>query len=111
MVSRSGPNTWWAYLVVKGLPVVAWVRTMPRSKRPEHTRMKAMRSRCDVSMLAGTLNTNPENGASSGPPPSSSGRGAGEGTRSTTASSRKRTPKLVSAEPKNTGVDCAGGTA
>ena len=66
IVSRSWPNTWWAYLVANGLPVGSWVTTMPRSNRPEHTRRNAMRSRCDGSMLACTLNTKPENGASSG---------------------------------------------
>ena len=65
-----------------------------------------MRSRWDGSMLACTLNTNPENGASSGRGrPSTSGRATGRGTRSMTASSSLRTPKLVSAEPKNMGVD------
>ena len=64
-----------------------------------------MRSRWEGSMLACTLNTNPENGASSGRgTPSTSARGAGDGTRSTTASSSLRTPKLVRAEPKKTGV-------
>ena len=62
MVSRSWPNTGWAYLVANGLPVRPWVTTMPRSKRPEQTRRNAMRSRCDGSMLACTLNTKPENG-------------------------------------------------
>ncbi len=108
MVSRSWPNTWWAYLVAKGLPVGWWVTTMPRSNRPEQTRRKAMRSRWDGSMLACTLNTNPENGESSGRgTPSTSGRGAGAGNRSTTASSSLRTPKLVSAEPNSTGVASA----
>ena len=48
-----------------------------------------MRSRCDGSMLAWTLNTKPENGASSGRgrAPSASARGSAAGTRSTTASS------------------------
>jgi hypothetical protein len=64
-----------------------------------------MRSRCALSMLACTLNTNPENGASRArAPPSTSRRRAGRGTRSITASSSRRTPKLVRAEPKNTGV-------
>ena len=65
-VSRSWPNSEWAYLVENGLPVRPWVTTMPRSKRPEHTRMKATRSRWAGSMLACTLNTKPEKGASSG---------------------------------------------
>ena len=34
MVSRSWPNTEWAYLVANGLPVGPWVTTMPRSNRP-----------------------------------------------------------------------------
>ena len=110
IVSRSWPNTEWAYLVANGLPVRPWVTTMPRSKRPEHTRRKAMRSRCDGSMLACTLNTNPENGASSG-------RGVavdvGRGRRAAAPGRPRRraacrTPKLVSAEPKNTGVGLAG---
>ena len=78
MVSRSWPNTWWAYFVANGLPVGPWVTTMPRSNRPEQTRRNAMRSRWEGSMLACTLNTKPENGASSGRgTPSTSSRGAG----------------------------------
>ena len=53
---------------------------MPRSNRPEQTRTKAMRSRWERSMLACTLNTNAENGASSGRGlPSTSARGVGGG--------------------------------
>ena len=65
-VSRSWPNIDCAYLVANGRPVAAWVSTMPRSNRPEHTRTNAIRSRCAGSMLACTLNTRPENGASTG---------------------------------------------
>ena len=64
IVSRSCPNTVAAYLVANGLPVRSQVTTMPRSNRPEQTRAKAMRSRWGGSMLACTLNTNAENGAS-----------------------------------------------
>ena len=104
MVSRSWPNTEWAYLVAKGLPVGPWVTTIPRSNRPEHTRTNAMRSRWLGSMLACTLKAKAENGASSGRgTPDVSSRGCGDGARSTTASSSRRTPKLVSADPKNTG--------
>ena len=107
-VSRSRPKAVWAYLVAKGLPVLSWVTVMPRSKRPEHTRKKAMRSRWDGSMLAWTLKTKPAKGASRGRgTPSSPVRGVGDGTRSTTASSSMPTPKLVSAEPKKTGVASA----
>ncbi|CAB5069279.1 unannotated protein [freshwater metagenome] len=56
-------------------------------------------------MFACTLNTNPENGESSGRfSPEVSARGDGLGTSSMTESRRSRTPKLVSAEPKNIGV-------
>ena len=102
---RPGGRTWWR----RACPVRPWVTTMPRSKRPEQTRRKAMRSRWDGSMLACTLNTKPENGASSGARRRRRRRRGGwaTGTRSTTASSSLRTPKLVSAEPKNAGVDSA----
>ena len=56
-------------------------------------------------MLACTLNANAEKGASTSLwALCTSYRGAGDGAKSTTASSRSRTPKLVSADPKNTGV-------
>ena len=61
------------------------------------------------SMLACTLNTNAEHGSSRGRGLSStSSRAVGAGARSTTASSRCRTPKSVSADPANTGVRLAG---
>ena len=57
-------------------------------------------------MLACTLNTNAVHSPSSGrASPVIVCRGSGAGARSTIASSRLRTPKLVSAEPTNTGVD------
>ena len=65
-VSRSGPNAVVAYFVVRSRPVRWLVTLMPRSKRPEQMRANAMRSRCDGSMLACTLNTKAENGLSSG---------------------------------------------
>ena len=65
-VSRSAPNAVVAYLVVSSRPVRSHVTVMPRSKRPEQMRAKARRSRCDGSMFAWTLNTNAENGLSSG---------------------------------------------
>ena len=106
-VSRSCPNTEWAYLVANGLPVGSWVTTMPRSNRPEHTRTNATRSRCDGSMLACTLNTNAENGSSIlRAAPSTSSRGDGGGASSTMPSSSMPTPKLVMADPTNTG-DCS----
>ena len=78
MTSRSRPNTCWAYLVAKDFPVRLWVTTMPRSKMPEQTRMKATWSRWALFMPAWTLKTNPANGASTGRgAPSTSGRGRG----------------------------------
>ena len=81
--------------------------TMPRSNRPEHTRTNAIRSRCAGSMLACTLKTNPENGASSGPARRRRRRRGRRRRRQVDARRRaaRRTPKLVSAEPNNTGVD------
>ena len=79
---------------------------MPRSKRPEQIRANARRSRWAGSMLACTLNTNAENPASSDRgAPSASSRGEGGGARSITASRIIRTPKVVSAEPTNSGVE------
>ena len=68
---------------------------MPRSKRPEQTRRKAIRSRCAGSMLAWILNTKPENFGSSGCDAcaSASRRGSGAGDSSTT-----RVEQLLHAE-------------
>ena len=80
MVERSRPNIACAYLVANGRPVASWVRTMPRSNRPEQTRTKATRSRCDLSIEAWTLNTSPENGDSMArASPDADGRGEGGG--------------------------------
>ena len=58
----SAGRTWWrtARRCARGSA------TMPRSNLPEHTRAKAIRSRCAGSMPACTLKTNPQNGASTG---------------------------------------------
>ena len=105
MVSRSEPNAVVAYFVPTVLPVRAQDTSMARSKCPEHTRANAKRSLWLGSMLACTLNTNAEKSLSNArSAPESSTRGAGAGARSTAASNNIRTPKLVSAEPTNTGV-------
>ena len=76
LAEQPSGRTWWR----RACRCVPWVTTMPRSKRPEQTRKKAMRSRCDGSMLACTLKTKPEKGASSGRGTSSSPtRGVGDG--------------------------------
>ena len=67
-VERSAPNTDDAYFVANGLPVRAMVIVMPRSKWPLQIRANASRSRCDLSMLACTLNTNALQPASIGRP-------------------------------------------
>ncbi len=82
---------------------------MPRSKWPLATRTKAMRSRCAGSMLAWILKTTPVNLGSSGCTTRwMAARSPGAGARSTSASSTSRTPKLLTAEPKNIGVWLAG---
>ena len=93
-------------LVVRNsLPLRTTFSFMPRSKRPDETRRKAMRSRWAGSMLAWILNTTPENFSSDGSTVRCrAGRAPGGGARSTSASSTSRTPKLLMAEPKNTGV-------
>ena len=78
---------------------------MPRSKRPEHTRKKAMRSRWAGSMFAWILKTKPVNGCSDGATERTvASRSRGAGAQSTSAERISRTPKLLIAEPKNTGV-------
>ena len=104
-VSRSWPNIDCAYFVANGRPVAAWVSTMPRSNRPEHTRTNAIRSRWAGSMLACTLNTSPENAVPTGRgSPLTSSRADGGGANAVTASSSLRTPKFGSAAPNRTGL-------
>ena len=106
MLSRSRPNTCWAYLVANGRPVRAWVTTMPRSNTPEQMRMKASRSRCAVSMPACTLNTNALNGSVSVARGRRRRRARrpGGGASPTRVSSRAPTPKFETAEANSTGV-------
>ena len=75
-----------------------------------------MRSRCEGSILACTLNTTPEKAEASGCTSwvascfwtmSELTLERGEGAMSTSASSTSMTPKLFTPEPKNTGVCCA----
>ena len=78
---------------------------MPASYLPEHTRRKATRSRCCGSMLAWILNTKPVNVSSSGATTRPVvARACGPGACSTKKSSSGCTPKLFTAEPKNTGA-------
>ncbi len=67
--------------------------------------MKAMRSRWPGSMLAWILKTNPESAASSGSTLRSRvARASGGGECATKARNSSSTPKLLIADPKNTGV-------
>jgi len=67
--------------------------------------MKAMRSRCCLSMLAWILKTKPVSLSSSGLTMRVlAGRGKGAGAKSLKASSSSAMPKLLIAEPKKTGV-------
>lgn len=78
---------------------------MPRSNFPLQMRMKAMRSRWALFILAWILNTNAEKSSrlgSMGPAEESRGRGGGERRRKSARNGS--TPKFVSADPKNTGV-------
>ena len=87
------------------LPVRACFTVMSFSKRPLQTRTKATRSRCLGSMLAWSLNTKPLKPSRSGSTrPSLLDRAMGRCAISRKASRKGRTPKLVMAEPKNTGV-------
>mmetsp|Transcript_6749 Transcript_6749/g.14800 ORF Transcript_6749/g.14800 Transcript_6749/m.14800 type:complete len:212 (-) Transcript_6749:808-1443(-) len=98
-----------------------WETFMPLRYTPEHTRMKAMRSRCLGSRLACSLNTKPVNSSLSGfivsssgvvffaPPPMLLGSRSAIRPGGVRAYSKKvlrnnSTPKLVIADPKKRGV-------
>jgi hypothetical protein len=105
MLSRSRPNTCWAYFVANGRPLRAWVTTMPRSKTPEQIRMNASRSRCAVSMPACTLNTKALKGSvSARVEPSAAATPVGAGASPTRVSSSAPTPKFDTADANRTGV-------
>ena len=70
--------------------------------------MNAIRSRCPGSMFAWILNTKPVSFGSPGSTRRSIAmRALGPGECWTNALRSSRTPKLLTAEPKNTGVCCA----
>ena len=91
-----------------------WKASMPRTNLPEQMRRKAMRSRWFLSMLAWILKTKPEKSgsvASTGSPVRESVCGPGAGERRRKSRRNGSTPKLVSAEPKKTGVSLPVRTA
>jgi hypothetical protein len=68
---------------------------MPRLNLPEHSRMKAMRSRCCGSILACTLKMKPVTSGRSGEiGAGSAGCGRGGGAKSAIASISSVTPKI-----------------
>jgi len=104
-VSRSCAKNRIGLCTPSVLCVPDWVSFMPRRKRPEHRRRKATRSRWLGSMLAWTLNTKPVTSLSDGSTMRARvGAGPGGGAFVASALNRSRTPKFLSAEPKNTGV-------
>jgi hypothetical protein len=86
-------------------PIRWWNTFIPRVNFPEQILKKAIRSRWARSMFAWILKTKPEKDSSSGETIRVVvGRGPGAGAISTKASSSSRTPKLLIALPKKTGV-------
>ena len=100
----------WAMKIVAlertiSLPIRWWKTFIPRVNFPEQIRKKAIRSRWARSMFAWILKTKPEKAVSSGETIRViAARGPGGGAISTKASRSSRTPKLLMALPKNTGV-------
>ena len=89
------------------LPSCTWKASMPRSNLPEQMRIKAMRSRWALFMLAWILKMNAENSSRQGStvsPVRLSTRASGVGVSRRKFSRKGSTPKLVRAEPKNTGL-------
>ena len=110
---RSWAKNWSERLRVSARPVRTCCTSMPRSKRPEQMRVKAMRSRCFGSMFAWILNTKAVNSGEVGlddAPVAARARGGG-GAKSMKQSRNGSTPKLFMALPKNTGRDLAGAEA
>ncbi|OPZ88287.1 MAG: hypothetical protein BWY76_00001 [bacterium ADurb.Bin429] len=104
-ISRSEAMKLSALASFISLPLRTCSAFMPPVKVPEQMRMKATRSRCMGSMLAWILNTKPLRGFSS----ALTMRvvvawDLGAGACSTKKSSSSWTPKLLTAEPKKTGV-------
>jgi len=104
-ISRSLAMKVSALASFTSLPVRVWNAFMPAVNRPEQMRMNATRSRCCGSMFAWILNTKPVSFSSAGATSRVVvARGRGAGACSTKKSSSSCTPKLLTAEPKNTGV-------
>ena len=104
-ISRSWARNMTGALTFTALVDPTGSRRMPRLKWPEHSRTKAMRTRCFRSIFAWILNTKPDNGFSVGTTSRETvSRACGAGAHSTNESSSGRMPKLLTAEPKKTGV-------
>ena len=109
MVSRSWPNTEWAYLVAKGLPGGAVGHDhAPLELAGAHPHERDAVAVGRVHVRLDLEHEGRERRVERAGHARRRRRGAtGDGARSTTASSSRRTPKFVSAEPKNTGRDLA----
>ena len=81
-----------------------WVTSMPASNFPEQILIKAMRSRWALFIFAWILKTNAEKSSENGSiVPISACLGSGEVVICRKCCKKVSTPKLVKAEPKNTG--------
>ena len=87
------------------LPPCTWNDSMPAVNLPEQILIKAILSRCALFILACILNTNAEKSSFTGSIiPSEEFLGSGGVVILRKCCKNVSTPKLVSAEPKNTGV-------
>ena len=103
-ISRRCERKERALFVLISLPLRTIFNFMPRWKWPEQIRKKATRSRCAGSIFAWILKTTAEHFFSSGLTSRwTEWREPGAGARSTSVFKISRTPKLLMAEPKNTG--------
>ena len=86
-------------------PPCTWLASIPAVNFPEHIRINAILSLCALFILACILNTNAEKSSLNGSiGPAEELRGSGDVVISRKCCKNVSTPKLVRAEPKNTGV-------
>ena len=94
----------WGWVRRIFFPPWTWFTSIPASNFPEQIRMNAILSLWALFMLAWILNTKAENFSSNGSTwPSRVFLGSGEEVIFKKCSRKVSTPKLVRAEPKNTG--------
>src|SRR3954470_13188524 len=105
MTCRSLPKSWCGMERRMSFSSRTFRTVMPRSKRPEHTRRNASRSRWAGSMFAWILKTNPLKAGESGSTasPVVVCRAPGGGASPTKAARNSSTPISFQAEPKKAG--------